>query len=144
MKKFLPLFFLAAVTTLFSSCEIEGPELRSYVIGTEPRDWKIGGEAGLIYQYTEKSFPEIDSYMMEQGLVQVSMITVDGEEVQHPLPYTFTVVAGDAVNTYPTTETIRYEVSRGLLTLIIEYGDGKTYQNALRPYTFRVTTVDKF
>lgn len=144
MKKLLPLFFLAA-TALFASCEIEGPEMKSYEIGVETRDWLTYNEGGVRYQYTNLSFPEIDSYMMEEGLVEVSLIAVNGgREVQHPLPYTFTVIAGDRLEPYTVTETIRYEVSRGLLTLVIEYGDGEVYPNALLPYTFRVTTVDKY
>ncbi|MCQ2057618.1 MAG: hypothetical protein MJY75_05330 [Bacteroidaceae bacterium] len=144
MKKLLPLFFLAA-TALFASCEIEGPEMKSYEIGVETRDWLTYNEGGVRYQYTDLSFPEIDSYMMEEGLVEVSLIAVNGgREVQHPLPYTFTVIAGDRLEPYTVTETIRYEVSRGLLTLVIEYGDGEVYPNALLPYTFRVTTVDKY
>lgn len=144
MKKLLPLFFLAA-TALFASCEIEGPEMKSYEIGVEKRDWLTYNEGGVLYQYTELSFPEIDSYMMEEGLVEVSLIAVNGgREVQHPLPYTFTVIAGDRLEPYTVTETIRYEVSRGLLTLVIEYGDGEVYPNALDNYTFRVTTVDKY
>ena len=145
MKKYLRLFFIATVALLFTGCEIEGPEMKSYEIGVETRDWLTYNEGGVRYQYTDLSFPEIDSYMMEEGLVEVSLIAVNGgREVQHPLPYTFTVIAGDRLEPYTVTETIRYEVSRGLLTLVIEYGDGEVYPDALLPYTFRVTTIDKY
>ncbi len=142
MKKYLHLFFLAAVTMMLSGCVFEGPEMRSYVITTEPRNWFEGNTSGLRYLYSDQSFPEIDSWMMEQGLVEVSMIVQEGRQVQHKLPYTFTVWVDKGAASYTTTETIRYEVSHGLLTLIIEWGDGNSYP-VRDTYSFRVTTVDK-
>lgn len=140
MKKII-MFVTLAVAMLFSGCEVVGPEMRTEVIDASARQWNFDNVDLLYYQ--DYSFPEINSYVMDKGLVQVSMISVvDGKEVQHALPYVFPVDIYDGpalVGT--TTENIRYEVRRGLLTLVIEFGDREAHP--IRDnYTFKVTILD--
>ncbi|MCQ2083876.1 MAG: hypothetical protein MJY58_05235 [Bacteroidaceae bacterium] len=140
MKKTI-MFVTLAVAMLFSGCEVVGPEMRTEVIDASARQWNFDNVDLLYYQ--DYSFPEINSYVMDKGLVQVSMISVvDGKEVQHALPYVFPVDIYDGpVLVGTTTENIRYEVRRGLLTLVIEFGDREAHP--IRDnYTFKVTILD--
>ena len=127
MKKVFLLLITAIV--VLSGCEfnttkiIDGAEMYSDEITAKPSNWKtsgISGEQGS-YVYQEFEFKEINREVLKRGAVLVYLIDADNRDNQ--LPYVHSFETGRDI----VTENIRFEVERGLVTIVVTWDDFKLY-----------------
>ncbi|MBO4561139.1 MAG: hypothetical protein J5705_04125 [Bacteroidaceae bacterium] len=130
MKKIY--FMLAAVVMLLSGCDIHtteivkpGVDMFTDYIDAYAGDWKRPskikvGEPGF-YVYQEFGFKEITNKVLREGAVMVYL--VDGDNRDNALPYVFPVDNGRNI----IMQNIRFEVEKGILTLVIEWQDFDLY-----------------
>lgn len=132
MKKIL---FPIVLSALFlSGCDVyrtyetievvkQGTDMFVDYIDAAGADWKLSGTEGQpgCYVYQEFRFDEITSDVLNNGAVLVYL--VDAENRDNILPYVFPVDNGQEL----IMQNIRFDVERGILTLIIEWQDFKRY-----------------
>ena len=153
MKKLL--FLLSVALWLFASCE--GPAGRDGLEGRPGKDGKDGKDGIETYWfvgvYTINSnnwqlvngvdqlnsfyrasitIPELTNDIYEDGNVFCYLFqTIDGQEVQTPLP--FTVPLGEAADNnteFLWTETVAFDFSPGRITFYVNYSD---FITSIRP-----------
>ena len=135
---------LATLALLFCSCgdvyrtyetyEIvkQGTDMFVDYIEARGTDWQLSGTQGTpgCYVYQEFSFKEINQEVIDKGAVLVYL--VDADDRDNILPYVFPVDNGHEL----IMQNIRYEVERGILTIVIEWQDFKKYIQG--DYKFKV------
>ena len=141
MKKIL--FPVIAASLLMSGCTFhehydtyevvqQGTDMFVDYIVAKGNDWILSGTEGQpgCYVYQEFQFPEITENVLNNGAVLVYLVDADGRD--NILPYVFPVD-----NDYELImQNIRFDVEKGVLTVIIEWQDFKKYiQN---DYDFKV------
>ena len=130
MKKVL--FLLISALIVCSGCDIHrtevikpGVDIYTEYITVPNNAWEQSktpkGEAGC-YLFTTVSCKNIDRNVMDNGAVMVYM--EDHKEGDNPLPYVFPVQDGK----YKIMQNIRYNVSKGYITFIIEWDDADIYE----------------
>ena len=127
MKKVFLLLITAIV--VLSGCEFnttkifDGAEMFSDEITARAGDWKTSGVSGDqgCYVYQEFEFKEINRDVLKRGAVLVYLIDANNRDNQ--LPYVHSFESGRDI----VTENIRFEVERGLLTLVVTWDDFKLY-----------------
>lgn len=132
MKKIL---FPIVLSALFlSGCDVyrtyetievvkQGTDMFVDYIDAAGADWNLSGTEGQpgCYVYQEFRFDEITSDVLNKGAVLVYL--VDAENRDNILPYVFPVDNGREL----IMQNIRFDVEKGILTLIIEWQDFKRY-----------------
>lgn len=129
MKKMI--LSLMSVILLCSGCDVyttkvikPGVDIYTYYKDVFPDEWSQSGKAGELgcYYYADFTFKEIDNRVMKDGAVTVYLI--DEEDNDNPLPYLFPVWNGRKT----LMQNIRYSVSKGVLTIKIEWEDNDIYE----------------
>ncbi|MGX8689709.1 MAG: hypothetical protein ACSW76_03590 [Bacteroidaceae bacterium] len=110
----------------------QGTDMFVDYIDANGQDWKLAGIDGQpgCYVYQEFRFDEITDDVLQNGAVLVYL--VDGAGRDNILPYVFPVENGKDL----LMQNIRYDVERGILTLVIEWQDFKVYDQG--NYKFKV------
>lgn len=110
----------------------QGTDLFTDYIDARNADWKLSGREGNpgCYLYQEYKFDEITDRVLESGAVLVYLVDGDGRD--NILPYVLPFDNGREI----VMQNIRFDVERGILTLIIEWQDFKCYQQ--NDYRFKV------
>lgn len=110
----------------------QGTDMFVDYIQVDKNQWLNSGTPGQpgFYVYQEFEFPEIDNEVINNGAVLVYL--VDGEGRDNILPYVFPVDNGHDL----LMQNIRYEVERGILTIVIEWQDFQRYDQG--DYEFKV------
>ncbi len=123
----LSAFFLSGcdVYRTYETIEVvkQGTDMFVDYIDAAGADWKLSGIEGQpgCYVYQEFRFDEITSDVLNNGAVLVYL--VDAENRDNILPYVFPVDNGKEL----IMQNIRFDVEKGILTLIIEWQDFKRY-----------------
>lgn len=141
MKKII--ISLVSLTLLLSSCHIhetyetyeivkQGTDMFVDYIDAKGDKWQLSGTEGQpgCYVYQEYSFGEITDEVLEKGAVLVYLVDAEGRD--NILPYVFPVDNGHEL----VMQNIRYDVEKGIVTLIIEWQDFHTYIQG--DYRFKV------
>jgi len=158
MKKIL--FLLSATLWLFASCE--GPAGRN---GFDGRDGKDGKDGAGLYWYVDDyiissnqwqlvndvdqlnsyfrasiTIPELTRDIYDDGNVFCYLYqTINGLEVQTPLPYTVPLGQEGSGNTvFLWTETIAFDFAPGRITFYVNYSD---FFTSNRPSTMKFRVV---
>lgn len=134
MKK--NLLALLVVALSFCGCSYDkyevGSELQVYYDDAPANGWHDSaipeGQPGF-YVYQQFRFPEITNSVMEDGAVMVYLCEGDNDV---PLPNVFPLADGRNV----VTENMRFEVKKGLITVILEWSDFNFHDN-LNDYKFK-------
>lgn len=130
-------------TLLLSACDIDktyetyeiikqGTDMFVDYVDAKGNEWEQSGQEGQpgFYIYQEFEFPEVTEDVLEYGAVLVYLVDADGRD--NILPYVFPVDNGYEL----IMQNIRYDVEKGIVTIIIEWQDFKKYlQN---DYRFKV------
>lgn len=128
MKKVFLLLITAIV--VLSGCEfnttkiVEGTEMFSdEIVARKGNKWNPAGTPGKegCYVYQEFEFKEIDRSVLKSGAVLVYLIDANNRDNQLPYVHSF----DDGRNI--VTENIRFEVERGLLTIVVTWDDFNRY-----------------
>ena len=141
MKKIL---FPIVLSALFlSGCDVyrtyetievvkQGTDMFVDYIDAAGADWKLSGTEGQpgCYVYQEFRFDEITSDVLNNGAVLVYL--VDAENRDNILPYVFPVDNGQEL----IMQNIRFDVEKGILTIVIEWQDFRKYTQG--DYDFKV------
>lgn len=90
------------------------------------------GKPGF-YTYHEFSFNEIDNDVLDKGAVLVYLI--DSNNRENILPYVYPVQDNTGRK---FMQNIRYEVEKGLLTIVVEWEDFYDYTDPNSDYVFKV------
>lgn len=126
---------MATAALLFCSCgdvyrtyetyEIVKPGTDMFVdyIEAKGADWQVSGVAGQqgCYVYQEYRFDEITEEVLNKGAVLVYLVDAEGRDNILPFVHNFEV-GRDII-----LENIRYEVERGILTIVVTWDDFKIY-----------------
>lgn len=136
---------LALLLTLclaFAGCEsgdvyhnetiVKGVSIYTDYIDANANEWSISGVSGQpgCYLYHEYKFPEITNDVINKGAVLVYLVDGDGRD--NILPYVYPVDNGMNL----LMQNIRYEVEKGILTIVIESQDFVAYNQ--NNYKFKV------
>jgi hypothetical protein len=110
----------------------QGTDMFVDYIEAKSGDWHISGRVGDpgCYVYQEFIFDEITQNVLEKGAVLVYY--VDGEGRDNILPYVFPFDNGNEI----IMQNVRYEVEKGILTIVIEWQDFRRYDQS--NYEFKV------
>jgi len=141
MKKiFIPVI---AASLLMSGCTFhehydtyevvqQGTDMFVDYIVAKGNDWIPSGNEGQpgFYIYQEFEFPEITQNVLENGAVLVYLVDADGRD--NILPYVFPVDNGNEL----LMQNIRFDVEKGILTIVIEWQDFRKYTQG--DYDFKV------
>lgn len=141
MKKiFIPVI---AASLLLSGCTFhehydtyevvqQGTDMFVDYVEAKGNEWILSGTEGQpgCYVYQEFKFPEITQNVLENGAVLVYL--VDSDDRDNILPYVFPVDNGYEL----IMQNIRFDVEKGILTIIIEWQDFKKYIQG--DYEFKV------
>lgn len=141
MKKiFIPVI---AASLLLSGCTFhehydtyevvqQGTDMFVDYIEAKGNDWILSGTEGQpgCYVYQEFRFDEITQNVLDKGAVLVYLIDADGRD--NILPYVFPVDNGYEL----IMQNIRFDVEKGILTIVIEWQDFKKYNQG--DYEFKV------
>ncbi|MBR4811126.1 MAG: hypothetical protein IK039_05125 [Bacteroidaceae bacterium] len=141
MKKiFIPVI---AASLLMSGCTFhehydtyevvqQGTDMFVDYIVAKGNDWIPSGNEGQpgFYIYQEFEFPEITQNVLENGAVLVYLVDADGRD--NILPYVFPVDNGQDL----LMQNIRFDVEKGILTIVIEWQDFRKYPQG--DYDFKV------
>ena len=141
MKKiFVPVI---AASLLLSGCTFhehydtyevvqQGTDMFVDYIDAKGQDWKLSGTEGQpgCYVYQEFRFDEITDAVLENGAVLVYLVDADGRD--NILPYVFPVDNGQEL----IMQNIRFDVEKGILTIVIEWQDFFKYTQG--DYRFKV------
>lgn len=141
MKKiFIPVI---AASLLLSGCTFhehydtyevieQGTDMFVDYIEAKGNDWIPSGTEGQpgFYVYQEFRFDEITQNVLDKGAVLVYLIDADGRD--NILPYVFPVDNGYEL----IMQNIRFDVEKGILTIVIEWQDFKKYNQG--DYEFKV------
>lgn len=132
MKK--PIISLVAALLLLCGCDIhrtyetyeiikQGTDMFVDYIDAKSADWQLSGKEGQpgCYIYQEFRFDEITDDVLETGAVLVYLVDADGRD--NILPYVFPVDNGHEL----IMQNIRFDVERGILTIVIEWQDFNKY-----------------
>lgn len=146
-KMIIPLF---AATLLLCSCgdvyrtyetyEVVRPGVEMFTdyIDARGEDWITSGTAGQpgCYVFQEFKFPEITNAVLDKGAVLVYLVDIDNRD--NILPYVYPVrnESGQKI-----MQNIRYDVEKGLLTLIVEWGDFRRY--SVEDFKFKVCILSQ-
>ena len=132
MKKIVFPIVLSAI--LFSGCDVyrtyetyevikQGTDMFVDYIDAYGADWKLSGTEGQpgCYVYQEFRFDEITDNVLNEGAVLVYLVDAEGRD--NILPYVFPVDNHSEL----IMQNIRFDVEKGILTLIIEWQDFRKY-----------------
>jgi len=110
----------------------QGTDMFVDYIDARGADWQLSGTEGQpgCYVYQEFRFDEITDAVLNTGAVLVYLVDADGRD--NILPYVFPVDNGEVL----IMQNIRFDVERGILTLIIEWQDFHKYIQG--DYKFKV------
>ena len=111
----------------------QGTDMFVDYIEAKGNDWIPSGTEGQpgFYVYQEFKFPEITEKVLNDGAVLVYLVDADGRD--NILPYVFPV---DNQQGLILMQNIRFDVEKGILTIIIEWQDFKKYIQG--DYEFKV------
>ena len=127
---------LLVVALCFCGCSYDkyeiGSDLQVYYEDAPANKWLSSGREGEpgYYVYQQFRFPEITSSVMDDGAVMVYLC--DGN-IDVPLPNVFPVEDGRTI----VTENMRFEVEKGLVTIVLEWNDFCFHDN-LENYKFKI------
>lgn len=139
MKKIV--FPIAAVALMICSCgdvyktyetyEVvkQGVDMTTFEITAPHNNWhesKHGEGNPGFYVYQQFDFPEITSYVFNEGSVLVYLIESNPQYTsKHILPYVYSrdLVDDNSGSHFQIMQNIRYEVEPGLLTIAVEWQD---------------------
>jgi len=139
MKKII--LMLTAIVLLFSGCDIHtteivkpGVDMFTDYIDANKADWNSAGREGDsgFYLYQEFKFGEITNRVLRDGSVLVYLVDADNRD--NMLPYVTPFDNGRNI----IMQNIRYEVEKGILTLVIEWQDFCSYKPDLNNLKFKV------
>lgn len=139
MKKII--LMLTAIVLLFSGCDIHtteivkpGVDMFTDYIDANKADWNSAGREGDpgFYLYQEFKFGEITNRVLRDGSVLVYLVDADNRD--NMLPYVTLFDNGRNI----IMQNIRYEVEKGILTLVIEWQDFCSYKPDLNNLKFKV------
>lgn len=110
----------------------QGTDMFVDYIDAKGDKWERSGIEGNpgFYVYQEYRFNEITDDVLDKGAVLVYLVDADGRD--NILPYVFPVDNGHEL----IMQNIRYDVEKGILTIIIEWQDFKKYEQG--DYRFKV------
>ena len=110
----------------------QGTDMFVDYIDAKGDKWERSGIEGNpgFYVYQEYRFDEITDDVLDKGAVLVYLVDADGRD--NILPYVFPVDNGYEL----IMQNIRYDVEKGILTIIIEWQDFKKYEQG--DYRFKV------
>ncbi len=133
MKKYFLALFVVALSLCgcsYDKYEV-GSELQVYYEDAPANSWHESGREGEpeYYVYQQFRFPEITSSVMDDGAVMVYLCQGN---VDVPLPNVFPVADGHIT----VMENMRFEVEKGLITVVLEWSDFKFHDN-LNNYKFK-------
>lgn len=139
-KSFIPVIL---GTLLLCGCDVyktyetyevvkQGTDMFVDYIDAKGNKWERSGIEGNpgFYVYQEYRFDEITDDVLDKGAVLVYLVDADGRD--NILPYVFPVDNGHEL----IMQNIRYDVEKGILTIIIEWQDFKKYEQG--DYRFKV------
>ena len=114
----------------------QGTDMFVDYIPAKGNEWLDSGTEGQpgFYIYQEFEFPEITENVLNNGAVLVYLVDADGRD--NILPYVFPVDNGHEL----IMQNIRYDVEKGILTVIIEWQDFKKYIQG--DYKFKVCILE--
>ena len=127
---------LLVVALIFCGCSYDkyeiGSDLQVYYEDAPANKWLSSGREGEpgYYVYQQFRFPEITSSVMDEGAVMVYLC--EGS-IDVPLPNVFPVEDGRTI----VTENMRFEVEKGLVTIVLEWNDFNFHDN-LENYKFKI------
>lgn len=139
MKKII--LMLMTIVLFFSGCDIHtteivkpGVDMFTDYIDVNRDDWKSAGREGDpgYYLYQEFKFKEITSRVLREGSVLVYLVDADNRD--NILPYVTPFDNGRNI----VMQNIRYEVEKGILTMVIEWQDFCSYKPDLNNLKFKV------
>ena len=141
MKKIVFPIVLSAI--LFCGCDVyrtyetyevikQGTDMFVDYIDAYGADWKLSGTEGQpgCYVYQEFRFDEITDNVLNEGAVLVYLVDAEGRD--NILPYVCPVDNQSEL----IMQNIRFDVEKGILTLIIEWQDFRKYSQD--NYRFKV------
>ena len=110
----------------------QGTDMFVDYIDAQGNKWEQSGTYGKpgYYIYQEYEFPEITQNVLDNGAVLVYLVDADGRD--NILPYVFHFDNGSEL----VMQNIRFDVEKGILTLIIEWQDFCKYPQG--DYRFKV------
>ena len=99
--------------------------------------WQESGRVGTpgYYLYQEYKFPEITQDVINKGAVLVYLIDADKRE--NILPYVYPLDNGANL----VMQNFRFEVEKGILTLVVESQDFGDYGRLDSKYIFKVCII---
>lgn len=134
-KLVLPL--LAVMALVFSSCNDKPAAfIESYYVTVKPGDWSRQTDMG--YLYTECPLNALDGRVIDNGFVSCYFIDQYGYDNQ--LPYLLPYYTDDGL----FWENIRYDVSQGKITFIIQESDMFTDLTVNNDMKFKVCVVKNY
>jgi len=142
MKKIYLL--MVTMMVLLSGCDINttevvkpGVDIFTDYIDVKANDWKPAGVAGDpgFYIYQEYGFKEITNLVLREGAVLVYLVDADNRD--NALPYVSPFDNGRNI----VMQNIRFEVEKGILTIVVEWQDFDSYVRDLRDMRFKVCVL---